>query len=291
MTATQTEQGRDYTPVTPPAYPRLGVVEAIRRNVLLFVVPLVVCFGAALSYAMSRPPTYTAEARMGIAKIDVTAPGALAGFALASQALAETYSRVIAAEPLVASLAKKFNVSPQTIRGRLTASPVPDTPVFRVIATGSNAGGAVLLANAATESLQDYLNGLNSSADAHRALERYKRAALELSRASAARGRAKADYKRSGSERDQRALVRADADLRVAQTQAIALQQLYQSTQQALANSGSQAQVLAEATSAKSDRRSKIQLFGGLGLLAGIALGAGLAVLSAQLQLRRFALR
>jgi uncharacterized protein involved in exopolysaccharide biosynthesis len=291
MAATSTERAADYMDGAPAAYPRLGVVEAIRRHLLLFILPIVVCLGAALSYALSRAPTYTAEARMGIAKIDVTAPGALAGFALASQALAETYSRVISAEPLIADLATKFNVPRETIRTRLSAAPVPDTPVFRVVGTGPNARGAVLLANAATQSLQDYLNSLNTRSESLAVFARYKRAALRLSRATSARGKARADYRRSRSDRAQRALVKADAAVRVAQTEALALEELYRTTQQVAQNSGSLAQVLAEATTAKSDRGAKIQLFGGLGLLAGIALGAGLALLRAQLMMRRLALR
>jgi capsular polysaccharide biosynthesis protein len=267
--------------------PRLGILESVRRHLLLFLVPVIVCVGAAAVYGFSREPNYTAEARMGIAKVDVAAPGALAGFTTAAQSLAETYSRVIQAEPVVRDLARQLNSTPERIRARLSAVPVPDTPVFRVVATGPTEDAAVRLANAGTDSLQSYLRKLTADTESTRLLQQYKRAALAASEASAVRSEARAAYEQARTRRNRIALVQADADLAVARVRANSLQEAYALRAQGGTTSSANPQVLARASSAGSDRRSKFQLLVALGLLAGVALGTGLALLRAHLLTRR----
>jgi uncharacterized protein involved in exopolysaccharide biosynthesis len=267
--------------------PRLGILESVRRHLLLFLLPVILCLVATAVYGARRSPTYTAEARMGIAKVDVSAPGALAGFTTAAQSLAETYSRVIEAEPIVRDLARQFSTKPGTIRGRLSAVPVPDTPVFRVIATGPTEEGTVRLANAGTDSLQGYLRKLTADTEGKRLLADYKKAALAASRASATRSEAHSDYRQAKTAANRIALVQADADYAVARVRADSLQQVYALRSQGGSSSGSLPQVLARAATASSDRKSKLELLLALGLLAGVALGTGLALLRAHTLARR----
>lgn len=77
----------------------------------------------------------------------------------------------------------------------------------------------------------------------------------------------------------------------MARARAEALEELYQAREQGGTTSGSQAQVLVRATSATSDRRNTFAMFGLLGLVAGVALGTGLALLRTQTEVRRLTLR
>jgi uncharacterized protein involved in exopolysaccharide biosynthesis len=267
--------------------PRLGILESVRRHLLLFLLPVILCVGVATVYGLRRSPTYTAEARMGIAKVDVSAPGALAGFTTAAQSLAETYSRVIAAEPVVRDLSRQFHAPPETIRARLSAVPVPDTPVFRVVATGPTEIAAVRLANAGTDSLESYLRKLTADTEGDRLLGEYKKAALTASEASAARSEAHSAYRQARTRANRLAVVKADADYAVARVRADSLQQVYTLRSQGGSSSGSLPQVLARAATGQSDRKSKLELLVALGLLAGAALGTGLALLRAHMLARR----
>jgi hypothetical protein len=104
------------------------------------------------------------------------------------------------------------------------------------------------------------------------------------------RSEARADYADRQTDVNRDAMIVADARFDVSRVRANAIQVAYQLREQAGVSSGSLAQVLATATRASSDRRAKLQLLGFLGLVAGLALGTGLALLRAQLALRRLVL-
>ena len=54
---------------------------------------------------------YTSESRLSVSRIGLTSPGALNGFPIASAALANTYSRAIDADPLIADVARRTGQS------------------------------------------------------------------------------------------------------------------------------------------------------------------------------------
>src|SRR2546423_13051920 len=100
----------------------LDVWQAIKRHKLLFALPMILLAAAGVAYAIHKKPSYTAQSRVGIVRVDVSAPGALAGFATAGEALAETFSRTIKSDGVVQPLAQQLHLPAQTIRDRLNAA-------------------------------------------------------------------------------------------------------------------------------------------------------------------------
>ncbi len=54
----------------PPA--RLTVLQALRRNIVLAVIPLIICLGVALALGLTRHPVYTGEARLNVGGLNLT---------------------------------------------------------------------------------------------------------------------------------------------------------------------------------------------------------------------------
>src|SRR5687768_2155810 len=103
---------------------RVGVWQAIREHPIAFVLPILLLVAIALGISLARTPTWTAEARLGVSRINVTAPGALAGYTQASQSLAQAYSRLITAERVVEQVSERTGIDPEDARRRLSATPV-----------------------------------------------------------------------------------------------------------------------------------------------------------------------
>src|SRR4051794_35710672 len=137
----------------PRQAPRIGTFDAIRRHKILFLLPLVLFIGAGAAYGFVRKPTYTAEARLQVGRLDVSQPGALAGFANATQALAATYSRAITADQIRVPVAQKTGLRPGQVGSHLTATPVREGAVIRVIANDKHRARAIDIANVATQQL------------------------------------------------------------------------------------------------------------------------------------------
>ena len=263
---------------------RVGGFEAIRRHPFAFILPLAVFLAVALAYGLTRPAVYTSETRLGIAKVDANAPGALAGFAVASQSLAEAYSRIIDAEPVIEDTAKGVGLSDITVRERVRAVPVPDTPVFRVVAQGPSAEGSVALANATGASLERYIAELNRSAPESRSLlRRYDASVRRLERLRDVLDRVE------GADAPRERLVDARARVETERLRADALRETYSLSAQS-GGSSPVPQTLTQAVAATSDRMSRLQILLFIALVAGAAVGLALALFRANAEVRRQAL-
>src|SRR2546423_10055979 len=84
--------GPAYDP--PPKQPFVGPLESVIRNPIAAVVPVVVLVGIALLIGLSRSPTYTAESRVSVGRVDVPA-FTLQNVVAGNQALAAGYARAI----------------------------------------------------------------------------------------------------------------------------------------------------------------------------------------------------
>src|SRR4051794_30532691 len=78
--------------------PRVTITGAAMRHWPLVIIPMLLLMGVAAFIGLYRTPVYTATARMNVGRIDVNSPGALAGFSLATESLASSYSRAVHAE-------------------------------------------------------------------------------------------------------------------------------------------------------------------------------------------------
>jgi hypothetical protein len=130
-----------------------GLGDALRRHWLLAPLPLIVLVGVALADALTRTPTYTPECRLVMGGLDLSQPGALSGYANATQGLASTYSRAITANAVAAPLSRWLGENRFVPAERLRTTPLPARPVFRVIAEGDSSEDSVRLATAAGRSL------------------------------------------------------------------------------------------------------------------------------------------
>jgi uncharacterized protein involved in exopolysaccharide biosynthesis len=265
----------------PVFLPRIGTMEAARRYWLLVLVPLLIGLFAGVALAVQRSPVYTAETRMTVGGVDVSQPGALSGFAVAGEQLAQTYSRAISAEAVVAPVARRTGLSSDTIRARVSATPVPNSPVFRVSAEGGSATQALDIANLTAVSLQRYVSRLNQPVGSSSKLfSQYQRAATQYASAQRSQQDSAGAFARAHTEANRRAVVSSQAAFQAAGLKLKGLTNAYLSSVGG-GTSGLSAEQLAQATSASSDRSSRLQLFGLLGMLAGLLVGLALATSSA----------
>lgn len=270
--------------------PSVNALDAIRRNLLLAIGPILLCVAAAVAVGLARTPVYEAEARLAIGGIDFTAPGALSGFATASEALASTYSRAIDAQVVRDAAGEAVNGFDSA--DGLTASPLPESPVIRVFGTSSDEERAVTLANAAAAALLEYADTFNDAGGEgeDRFFDAYQEAATAVQQAQVRRDAAQAVFDRDPSRVNRRALVGARTELVTAELREQAAAQNY------IAATGSrvavaQVQELSRARTATSDRGSRIQIYVVVGLLVGGLIGAALAVFRANAVLRRRVIR
>jgi hypothetical protein len=169
----------------------------------------------------------------------------------------------------------------------VTASPVPESPVFNVQAEASNVSGAVLLANAAGAAVSRYAAEVSSTRETSARLYRQFRAASAdaSQRESEFRQlRGKIGTPANAFERKQ--IADASSAMKSAQLRASSLGDAYRRTQEGQGSAG-EAQVVSRASSASSDRGSFLQLALFIGLVVGAILGVALATLLANREVRR----
>ena len=261
--------------------PQVGLLQSARRYWLLVLLPILVFVPVAAVVAGKRTPTYTAEARLMVGRLNISTPGAVQGFAQAAQDLAATYPLVIDADGLVNPVARKLRTTPGEVRSRLSASQVPGSAIVRVIATGSSASDAINLANVASGALVSYLTKVNrNNPDAARLLTQVRATELTYQRATAALAAAGANAPSNASAPLSTSEQKLAAAVDVAKLKLGGLEAEYQDTLQTEATS-SLLQPLVSAHSAISDRKSKLQITVFIALVCGLLVGLGLAMLRA----------
>jgi capsular polysaccharide biosynthesis protein len=250
-----------------PAFPEPppNPFQAVARHPFLTLLPILVLVGAAVALGLTREPTYTSDARLSVGDLNPgqqTAPGVVE----ANQQLASAYSRAITAEEVVQNVSERTRMPPGVVASRLSASPVPKSPLMTVKATGPTRAQAVRLANAATGALVGYVRSVSAAnAGANDALRRYQEAQAAVKRAE---------------DRLNNAVTPADIDkarsaLAGAKLKARGLKGAY------LAQAGSSGTtpvaVLNRAEDASSDSTKTLRLYVVIGGLAGVFLGVALA--------------
>lgn len=246
------------------------LLAALRSRKLPALTVFVVVVAASVAAALFRSPTYTAQSRLNVGQGTITSQS-VPGYAVGIQSLASTYSRAIVAQSVTTSLSRDLGISPDVVRSRLSASPVPDSSVILVQATGPSQRAAIALANRGGDALIRYVTQhASSDQNAKQTLKRYRRATIALATATDKLAR----LRNSGASSAD--LVRAQADVQAAHLRSKTLSQSYTALQQGVSAS-SLLQTLAPASTATSDARSWLERVGVLGVLAG----AFLAVLTA----------
>ena len=246
------------------------LAERLVRRWWMIVLPALALAAAGVAIGLARSPTWTAETELSVGRTDVTAQ-ANGGFALLANSISQVFSRIALSDQAIAETSRRTGLSPNEIRDRITVTPLPNAPVFRLLATGDSAVSATRLANAATRSTIDYIEGLNQRpGDQQHYLARYRAAAAQA--ASLERRTRRLGSSNHSASADALRLALQDARLR-----ASALGATYR---QLVTTAGTSAGIAPLGTPARpsSDRSSFTQKAGVTGLLVGALIGLLLAV-------------
>jgi hypothetical protein len=223
----------------------------------------------------TRTTTFTAASTLQVGKVNPNSPG-FYGFVQSASQLATMFSRAITAGPVLHRIQARLGVSPRAATSRLSAEPIPNSPAFRVIATGPSADAAIQLANVTAGSVIAYEGRSNAyDSDTARLFRQYRAASLKQAKATTAIKQAQREYGRFPTAEQRAALDRAEARRADASLEAQALAASYQLSAQSTTRG--LISLLAGAAGASSDRGSKLQLLGFVGLLGGLLLGCALA--------------
>lgn len=260
--------------------PSSFTLRALARGKLLICVCAIAVALGGLAYGDSRPRSYTASATLQVGQVNPNSPG-FYSYVLSASALATAFSRSVSAEPVLATVHRKLGLAPATAVARLSGEPLPQSPAFKVIAAGTSEKGAVALANVAAAAVIAYEGKSNSSnPEAESLLREYRDASLQLQRATAAldglNQAAAARHAAISSPSRAQAAAEAQRDAAAVKVKAIGI--AYTAAVSSQAPRSGLVSLVAGATTASSNHRSKIELYGFIGLLAGILLGALLAL-------------
>jgi hypothetical protein len=277
----------DELPVTgrvfePPTTPTLT---AIARHKPLVVVCAVVLALVGVGRGLRRTPIFTASATLQVGQVNPNSPG-FYGYTQSAASLATAFSRSIAAEPVLAAIQHKLKLTPAKALARLSSEPLPQSPAFRVIATGSNEFKAVQLANAAAAAVIAYEGqSNNTNPEARSLLHEYREAALRLQHSTEKLD----DLTRPnhGKRAPSSVVARAVAERNAAGIELRAMGVAYTSAVTSQAPSSGLVSLVAGATSAGSDRSSKLELYAFIGLLLGLVIGCAIAVAWDRVRSRR----
>jgi Chain length determinant protein len=261
--------------------PRNFAFAGIWRNKLLVCVIALAAALLAGLYAHSRARTYTTSATLQVGQVNPNSPG-FYSYIQSSAALATAFSRAIDAEPVLAAIQHKLGLAPATAAGRLSAEPLPLSPAFRIFATGPSEAAATQLANVTAAAVIAYVGQSNSAnPEAESLLAEYHKASLQLQRASS--NLEHVTLVDHGLRKTSRAayvsaVAPAKAAVETAAAKLAAIRVAYTATVTSQAPRSGLVSLIAGATSAGSDRRSKVELFAFIGLLAGFVIGCAAAV-------------
>lgn len=249
------------------------VVDAIHCHKLLVAAFAVACVLIGAGLGLVRQPVYTASATLQVGEVNPNSPG-FGSYTQSAASLATAFSRSIGAGPVLATIQRKLDLAPADSVSRLSAEPIPLSPVFRVIATGPTEKKALGLANVAAGAVVAYVTKSNSASPAAASLLRaYRHAALDLKHAKARLGTLKSDESASSE-----ALLQAEAVQSTAEVKLEAISRSYIAAVTSQAPRSGLVSVLAGATTASNDRKSKLELYAFIGLLIGFLLGCAAAV-------------
>lgn len=273
--------------------PRGFVLTAISRHKRIILIAAILLALVGLGIGVARKPTYTATTTLQVGTVNLNAPG-FDGFVQGATSLTTVFSRAIFASSVLAELQSKLGVTPSKAAQHLSAEPIPLSPSFDIVATGATAQGAIDLANTTSKAVIAYEQKAASATtpQGEALLKEYNSAAQTLQQAHAVvqsysteESRKHAKDLKAGitpNSMPSKALVQARAAEDDAKTRAEALSASYRSvtTTAAGANPASGlVSIVAEASTATNDRKSKFQLFGLVGLFAGIIIGCIVAML------------
>jgi uncharacterized protein involved in exopolysaccharide biosynthesis len=260
-------------------FEQVGVLEAMRWHWRLVLIPVVLLVGAGLAFGLLRAPQYTATANLSV-DFGAQNPSSLSGSVTAAQALAESYARAIDATPVVLQVSRKTGIPRDEVPEHISASPIPDSTVVKISGADESADSATRLANVSATALTRYIATLNGTRQGSApVLAQFRQAeSIYQDRLNHQEELAARVDANPSDEAAARELRDARVKTQVALLKKNSVGELYGASQQAYV---APLRFLNVASSASSDRLSRLQLLGFIGLVAGLAVGAALATVKA----------
>jgi hypothetical protein len=263
--------------------PNSFLLRAIAHSKLIVCTLAVIGGLAGVLFGHSRPVTYTAAATLQVGQVNPNSPG-FYSYIQSATALATAFSRSIEAEPVLTTIQRKLKLAPATTLARLSSEPIPLSPVFKVVATGPTESAAIALANVAAAAVISYEGQSNSAnPEAASLLHEYREASLELRHISQRLAKLPRDKSAAAIE----AIARTEAERSEVVVRLRAIGSSYTATIASQAPRSGLVSLLAGAASTTNNRRSKLELYGFVGLLVGIVFGCLVAVLRERRRLAR----
>jgi uncharacterized protein involved in exopolysaccharide biosynthesis len=264
---------------------RLGVFGSIRQHPFLAAAPVLLFVVVALALGYQRQPTYTATARLSVGALYSSNVAAVPGVLQATESLAGGFARAIDATAVTQDTARRLGTSPTAVDGRLTATPIPDSPLIKISATGTSVTEAEQVANAASQSLVAYVGTQNSrSTDTSSIFKDFRSAALAYSRDQETVRRLSRAYANSRNPRLKSQLNQAEADAQTSLLRRESLRASYENGVQGVSGSP-KLTIFSSASGASSDRFRFLQILLFIAVVAGLAVGAALATMRANRRL------
>jgi uncharacterized protein involved in exopolysaccharide biosynthesis len=275
----------DVQPITPA---RIDPLTALRRHWVLAILPVLVFVGAAVALGLKRPVTYTSQAHLSVGHVYVNNPVGIPTVIEATRSLASVYSRAIRSTEVAKATRRRL---PGPATGRLSATPLPESPLITVTAESPTAAGAVALANAGSAALAAYINRQIRDNDNSALLaRRYRAAALHYRERVVDRKDAARRYNNAPSDKNRADYESASAAADTAQLRLATLRASYSEAVQGGTSSIS-VESFSRATTPTTDRWRVMQLLVFVGLVGGLAGGLALALLRTSHDIRRRARR
>jgi uncharacterized protein involved in exopolysaccharide biosynthesis len=253
--------------------------EALRRYPLIVLLPVLVLAAVGVSLGLHRHAAYTATSQVVIEPLAPTVVQ-LSGAVQAAEDLATNESRLIDSDGITSPLAQQFNTTALRIANHLSATPVPNSTVIKISAESDSAARAITLSNAAAGGFSAYVTAqLQNNTIANRLLTAYTAAALRYRRALDAQ-------RHLGQRSSKQVQLELGAALDAAQIRQQALSQQYENLVQSHSTAPTAAPFVLAST-ATSDRTSKLETYVFAGVLAGLLIGCALATFLANRRSRR----
>jgi uncharacterized protein involved in exopolysaccharide biosynthesis len=256
------------------------VLTAISRNKAIVALCAVALALVGIGTGLMRQATYESAATLQVGQVNPNSPGFFS-YVQSSSSLATAFSRSVDAAPVLATIEQRLGLPAAKAVSRLSSEPIALSPAFRIIGKGPSAESTMRLTNVAAAAVIAYESHTNSAdPEAAKLLQEYAAAST-----AARQAEEKIVALESGFSGD--ALLHAEAEKSAAQVKLKAIGGAYVAAIASQAPRVGLVSLLAGATSASSDRTAKVELFGFLGFLIGLALGCGVAVLRERRRLGR----
>ena len=202
--------------------------------------------------------------------------------------LAATYSRSgLQSDDAADAVAAQLKVKPGYVRSHLSATPIPQSPVFRVIATASSAKRSEDLSNAVSDTfVQQTAATATNGPDSDRLLDDYRSAVRYVTRLRVKAKVLQDRLTRNPVPHNADRYAKARSSVVAATIRSDALQTAYRNSLQT-AGSSATVEIIQHARRAPNDRRRVLELLLFIAVVAGRRFGLALALLASSRQMRR----